>query len=131
MRMPNFLEKDVPCLALELPDEVKKYRDEYDFESEIKAINKLLPTLDASSDMAKRLVFEKLIAEGLADGGHTLQGHAVKSVQGCFRGGGQGIVMSVHGFRPFVKVPVLLACKGGDQRGVGGSLVQKDLQNGL
>ena len=60
MKMPEFLEKDVPCLALELPDEVKKYRDAYDFESEIKAINKILPTLDASVDMAKRLVFEKL-----------------------------------------------------------------------
>ena len=53
MRMPEFLEKDVPCLALELPDEVKKYRDAYDFEGEIEAINKLLPTVDASCNTAR------------------------------------------------------------------------------
>ena len=73
MKMPEFLEKDVPCLALELPDGVKKYRDKYDFEGEINAINELLPTLDASSDMAKRLVFEKLIAEGLRDDYHITE----------------------------------------------------------
>lgn len=84
MRMPEFLEKDVPCLALELPDEVKKYRDEYDFEGEIEAINKLLPTLDASSDMAKRLVFERLIAEGLKDDYHITEEELLAKIQEKF-----------------------------------------------
>ena len=66
MKMPEFLEKDIPCLAIDLPQTVKDYRDVYDFEGEIAEINKILPTLDSSSDMAKRLIFEKLIAEGLS-----------------------------------------------------------------
>ena len=84
MRMPEFLEKDVPCLALELPDEVKKYRDAYDFEGEIEAINKLLPTVDASSDMAKRLVFERLIAEGLKDDYHITEEELLEKIQEKF-----------------------------------------------
>lgn len=67
MKMPEFSERDIPSLALDIPDEVKKYRDEYDFEGEIEAINKLLPFVEPSSDMAKRLIFERVIAEGLAD----------------------------------------------------------------
>lgn len=66
MKMPEFLEKDIPCLAIDLPQTVKDYRDIYDFEGEIAEIDKILPTLDSSSDMAKRLIFEKLIAEGLS-----------------------------------------------------------------
>ena len=84
MRMPEFLEKDVPCLALELPDEVKKYRDIYDFAGEIEAINKMLPTLDASSDMAKRLVFERLIAEGLRDDYHIDEAELLAKIQERF-----------------------------------------------
>ena len=71
MRMPEFLEKDIPCLATELPDEVKKYRDEYDFEGEIAAIDRILPTLDSSSQQALRLVFERIIAEGLKNDYYT------------------------------------------------------------
>ena len=70
MKMPKFLEKDVPCLALDLPDEVKKYRDAYDFEREISVIDELLATMDPDTDEAKRLVFEKLIAQGLKDDYH-------------------------------------------------------------
>ena len=65
MKMPEFLERDISLLAIELPEEVKEYRDKYDFEGEIKAIDHLLETLEPSSDMAKRLVFERLIAQGL------------------------------------------------------------------
>ena len=71
MKMPEFLEKDIPCLALELPDEVKKYRDAYDFEGEICAIDALLPSYDPQSDEAKRLVFERIIANGLKDDYYT------------------------------------------------------------
>lgn len=67
MKMPEFLEKDVPCLALELPDEVKKYRDLYDFDGEIEVIDRLLFAMDKNTDMAKRLAFEKIIAAGLRD----------------------------------------------------------------
>ena len=67
MKMPKFFEKDVPCLALDLPDEVEKYRDVYDFEGEISVIDKILSECDPDTDQAKRLVFEKLIAEGLKD----------------------------------------------------------------
>ena len=84
MKMPEFLEKDVPCLALELPDEVKKYRDEYDFEGEIEAINNILPTLDASTDMAKRLVFEKIIAEGLSKDYYTTEEELLAKIQEKF-----------------------------------------------
>ena len=73
MRMPEFLEKDVPCLALELPDEVKVYRDKYDFAGEIEAIDRLLITLDKNSDISKRLVFERIIAEGLRDDYHITE----------------------------------------------------------
>lgn len=70
MRMPQFLEKDIALLAMELPNEVKRYRDEYDFQGEIDVIDALLKKLDPSSDMAKRLVFERLIAEGLKNDYH-------------------------------------------------------------
>ena len=71
MKMPKFLEKDVPCLAMDLPKEIKKYKDEYDFEGEISAIEELLAKLDPDTDEAKRLIFEKLIAEGLKNDYYT------------------------------------------------------------
>ena len=70
MRMPEFLEKDIPCLALELPEEIKKYRDAYDFDGEISAIDAMLNGLDKQSDEAKRLVFERIIANGLKSDYH-------------------------------------------------------------
>ncbi len=70
MRMPEFLEKDIPCLALELPEEIKKYRDAYDFDGEISAIDAMLNGLDKQSDEAKRLVFERIIANGLKNDYH-------------------------------------------------------------
>ena len=84
MRMPEFLEKDIPCLALELPDEVKKYRDGYDFIAETEAIEKLLSEIDKDSDMAKRLVFEKLIAEGLKNDYHTTEEELLEKIQEKF-----------------------------------------------
>ena len=84
MKMPEFLEKDIPILAMELPDEVKKYRDEYDFAGEIEAIDLLLPTLDKNTDMAKRLVFERLIAEGLRDDYHTDEAELLAKIQERF-----------------------------------------------
>ena len=84
MKMPEFLEKDVPCLALELPDEIKKYRDSYDFSGEIEAINKLLPTLDKNTDMAKRLIFERIIAEGLRDDYHVTEEELLAKIQEKF-----------------------------------------------
>ena len=84
MKMPEFLEKDVPCLALELPDEVKKYRDAYDFAGEIEAIDKLLPTLDKSADAAKRLIFEKIIAEGLRNDYHITEEELLAKIQEKF-----------------------------------------------
>ena len=70
MKMPNFAERDIACLARELPDEVKKYRDEYDFEGEIAAIDKLLEGMESSADEAKRLIIERIIANGLKDDYH-------------------------------------------------------------
>ena len=70
MRMPEFLEKDIPCLALELPEEIKRYRDAYDFDGEISAIDAMLNGLDKQSDEAKRLVFERIIANGLKNDYH-------------------------------------------------------------
>ena len=84
MKMPEFLEKDIPILAMELPDEVKKYRDEYDFAGEIEAIDLLLPTLDKNTDMAKRLVFERLIAEGLRDDYHITEEELLAKIQERF-----------------------------------------------
>ncbi len=81
MRMPNFLEKDIPCLALELPDEVKKYRDVYDFDGEISAIDELLKGLDPNSDEAKRLVFERIIANGLKDDYHIDENELLLKLQ--------------------------------------------------
>lgn len=71
MKMPAFSEKDIPCLALELPDEVQKYKDEYDFEGELCAIARVIKTLDRSDEMVKRLIFEYVIASGLKDDYHT------------------------------------------------------------
>lgn len=71
MRMPKFSEKDIPCLALDLPEEVKKYKDDYDFAGEIAKIDELLATLEEDTDQAKRLVFEKIIAEGLSEDYYT------------------------------------------------------------
>ena len=84
MRMPNFLEKDIPCLALELPDEVKKYRDVYDFDGEISAIDELLKGLDPNSDEAKRLVFERIIANGLKDDYHIDENELLLKLQEKF-----------------------------------------------
>ena len=84
MRMPEFLEKDVPCLALELPDEVKKYRDVYDFDGEISAIDELLKGLDPNSDEAKRLVFERIIANGLKDDYHIDENELLLKLQEKF-----------------------------------------------
>ena len=84
MRMPNFLEKDIPCLALELPDEVKKYRDVYDFDGEISVIDELLKCLDPNSDEAKRLVFERIIANGLKDDYHIDENELLLKLQEKF-----------------------------------------------
>ena len=84
MRMPNFLEKDIPCLALELPDEVKKYRDVYDFDGEISAIDELLKGLDPNSDEVKRLVFERIIANGLKDDYHIDENELLLKLQEKF-----------------------------------------------
>ena len=84
MRMPEFLEKDIPCLALELPDEVKKYRDVYDFDGEISAIDELLKGLDPNSDEAKRLVFERIIANGLKDDYHIDENELLLKLQERF-----------------------------------------------
>jgi transglutaminase-like putative cysteine protease len=84
MRMPEFLEKDIPCLALELPDEVKKYRDVYDFDGEISAIDDLLKGLDPNSDEAKRLVFERIIANGLKDDYHIDENELLLKLQEKF-----------------------------------------------
>lgn len=84
MRMPIFLEKDIPCLALELPDEVKKYRDVYDFDGEISAIDELLKGLDPNSDEAKRLVFERIIANGLKDDYHIDENELLLKLQEKF-----------------------------------------------
>ena len=84
MRMPEFLEKDIPCLALELPDEVKKYRDVYDFDGEISAIDELLKGLDPNSDEAKRLVFERIIANGLKDDYHIDENELLLKLQEKF-----------------------------------------------
>lgn len=84
MRMPKFLEKDIPCLALELPDEVKKYRDVYDFDGEISAIDELLKGLDPNSDEAKRLVFERIIANGLKDDYHIDENELLLKLQEKF-----------------------------------------------
>ena len=84
MKMPEFAERDVPCLALELPESVKKYRDEYDFVGEIAEIDALLPKLEPSSDEAKRLVFEKLIAKGLADDYHIDEQTLLAKIQEKF-----------------------------------------------
>ncbi len=67
MKMPEFLEKDVPCLAMDLPEDIQAFADRYDFVGEIAAIDKLLEQIDPSSDMAKRLVFERIIADGIND----------------------------------------------------------------
>lgn len=84
MRMPEFLEKDIPCLALELPDEVKKYRDVYDFDGEISVIDELLKGLDPNSDEAKRLVFERIIANGLKDDYHIDENELLLKLQEKF-----------------------------------------------
>ena len=84
MKMPEFAERDVSCLALELPESVKKYRDKYDFVGEIAEIDALLPRLEPSSDEAKRLVFEKLIAEGLADDYHIDEETLLAKIQEKF-----------------------------------------------
>ena len=84
MKMPEFLEKDIPILAIELPDEVKKYRDVYDFAGEIGAIDLLLPTLDKTTDIAKRLTFERLIAEGLRDDYHITEEELLAKIQEKF-----------------------------------------------
>ena len=84
MRMPEFLEKDIPCLALELPDEVKKYRDVYDFDGEISAIDELLKGLAPNSDEAKRLVFERIIANGLKDDYHIDENELLLKLQEKF-----------------------------------------------
>ena len=84
MRMPEFLEKDIPCLALELPDEVKKYRDVYDFDGEISAIDDLLKGLDPNRDEAKRLVFERIIANGLKDDYHIDENELLLKLQEKF-----------------------------------------------
>ena len=84
MRMPKFLEKDIPCLASKLPDEVKKYRDVYDFDGEISAIDELLKGLDPNSDEAKRLVFERIIANGLKDDYHIDENELLLKLQEKF-----------------------------------------------
>ena len=84
MKMPEFLEKDVPCLAIELPDEVKKYRDAYDFVGEIEVIDRLLATLDKNTDMAKRLVFERIIADGLRNDYHITEEELLAKLQEKF-----------------------------------------------
>ena len=84
MKMPEFLEKDIPCLALDLPDKVKEYRDIYDFEGEIFAIDEILPTLDPQSDLAKRLVFERLIAKGLSEDYHIDEEALLAKIQEKF-----------------------------------------------
>lgn len=84
MKMPEFLEKDIPILAMELPDEVKKYRDVYDFAGEIEAIDRLLSAFDKNTDMAKRLTFERLIAEGLKDDYHITEEELLAKIQEKF-----------------------------------------------
>ena len=84
MKMPEFLEKDIPILAIELPDEVKKYRDVYDFAGEIEAIDRLLSAFDKNTDMAKRLTFERLIAEGLRDDYHITEEELLAKIQEKF-----------------------------------------------
>ena len=84
MKMPEFLEKDIPILAMELPDEVKKYRDVYDFAGEIEAIDRLLSAFDKNTDMAKRLTFERLIAEGLRDDYHITEEELLAKIQEKF-----------------------------------------------
>ena len=84
MKMPEFLEKDIPILAIELPDEVKKYRDVYDFAGEIEAIDRLLSAFDKNTDMAKRLTFERLIAEGLCDDYHITEEELLAKIQEKF-----------------------------------------------
>ena len=84
MKMPEFLEKDIPILAIELPDEVKKYRDVYDFAGEIEAIDRLLSAFDRNTDMAKRLTFERLIAEGLRDDYHITEEELLAKIQEKF-----------------------------------------------
>ena len=84
MKMPEFLEKDIPILAMELPDEVKKYRDVYDFAGEIEAIDRLLSVFDKNTDMAKRLTFERLIAEGLRDDYHITEEELLAKIQEKF-----------------------------------------------
>ena len=84
MKMPEFLEKDIPILAIELPDEVKKYREVYDFAGEIEAIDRLLSAFDKNTDMAKRLTFERLIAEGLRDDYHIIEEELLAKIQEKF-----------------------------------------------
>lgn len=67
MKMPKFSERDIPCLVLELPEEIKKYKEKYDFLGEIEAIDRLLVDMDKDTDEAKRLIFERVIANGLKD----------------------------------------------------------------
>ncbi len=84
MKMPEFLEKDIPCLAMELPVEIQVFADRYDFEGEIDAIDKRLAELDPNTDEAKRLVFERLIAQGLKDDYHIDEDTLLASIREKF-----------------------------------------------
>ena len=82
--MPEVWKKDIPCLALGLRDEVKKYRDVYDCDGEISVIDELLKGLDPNSDEAKRLVFERIIANGLKDDYHIDENELLLKLQEKF-----------------------------------------------
>ena len=63
---------------------MKKYRDVYDFDGEISVIDELLKGLDPNSDEAKRLVFERIIANGLKDDYHIDENELLLKLQEKF-----------------------------------------------
>ncbi len=64
MKMIRFDEEDIRFLAAELPDLLKHYHYNGDFDAEIKEIDRILKN-DPAHALKKRLELERVIAEGL------------------------------------------------------------------